>query len=282
MERTMTTESTTSATTPTSALEVSYEADMPGTPEQVWMMIATGPGMTLWLTRLNAEEGVGGKISVQMGDDVVDMAEVTVWEPPHRYGYVQLDERRLAFELTVEARDGGTSHVRMVYSGFDSRESWEQELEGAAGGWKSCFDMMEQCLRYFPGQVGASIQTVQSTTGTRDSVMTAYMSKLGLSPIEVGAHVQSDPTTGAPELAGEIVHVEDGLAIIHLSAPAPGLAWLAAGAHGDAVMAMAHINLFGDDKDAVEAREQPVWNAWLAENFPAPPEPAPAQEATTA
>src|SRR5690606_34899004 len=147
--------------------------------------------------------------------------------------YVEREGRKLAHEFTVEARDGGTSHVRMVYSGFDSREAWEQELEGAGGGWKSCFDMLAFCLRFFPGQAGSSIQTVPPTTGTRDEVMTTYMSRLGLGPLGEGARVRSNTAGGAPELAGEVVHLEEGLVIIHLDAPLAGLAWLAAGAHYD-------------------------------------------------
>jgi len=249
------------------ALEVSYEADMPGTPEQAWMMIATGPGLTMWLTRMGVEERAGGKITMPMGDQDQPIAEITVWEPPHRLAYVELEGRKLAHEFTIEARDGGTSHVRMVYSGFDSRESWEQELEGVGGGWKSAFDMMEMCLRHFPGQVGASVQAMAPLPGMREEAWTAYTSALGLQPLREGARVASATAAGAPELAGEVVHLSEFVTIIRLDAPASGLAWLGAGFHGGAAMALVHLDFFGDDVHAVEAREQPVWDAWLQQAF---------------
>jgi uncharacterized protein YndB with AHSA1/START domain len=252
---------------------------MPASPEQVWMMIATGNGLTLWLTRMSVEERAGGKITMPMDGQDQQVAEITAWEPPHRLAYVETEGRKLAHEFTVEARDGGTSHVRMVYSGFDSRESWEQELEAAGGGWKSCFDMMEMCLRYFPAQVGTSVQAMASLPGTREEAWTAYTSALGIQPLGEGARVASATADGAPELAGEVVHLSEFLTIIRLDAPAPGLAWIGAGFHGGAAMALAHVNFFGEDRDAVEAREQPIWESWLQRTFPAPAAAVPATEA---
>jgi len=48
---------------------VEMEFLVPGTPEQVWQAIATGPGMSAWFTTTQVEERVGGTISFDFGDE---------------------------------------------------------------------------------------------------------------------------------------------------------------------------------------------------------------------
>jgi uncharacterized protein YndB with AHSA1/START domain len=42
---------------------VELEFDLPGTPEQVWQAIATGPGITCWFVPSEVEERKGGKVA---------------------------------------------------------------------------------------------------------------------------------------------------------------------------------------------------------------------------
>ena len=64
---------------------VELEVQVPGTPEQVWQAIATGPGMSAWFTTTSVEERVGGAISFDFGDEScgedVSSGKVTAWEP---------------------------------------------------------------------------------------------------------------------------------------------------------------------------------------------------------
>ncbi|PRC45252.1 ATPase, partial [Mycobacterium sp. ITM-2017-0098] len=60
---------------------------VPGTPEQVWHAIATGPGMSAWFTPTSVEEHVGGAIEFDFGEGAVSSGVVTEWEPPVRLGY---------------------------------------------------------------------------------------------------------------------------------------------------------------------------------------------------
>ena len=46
---------------------VEMEFLVPGTPEQVWHAIATGPGMSAWFTPTTVEEKVGGAITFHFG-----------------------------------------------------------------------------------------------------------------------------------------------------------------------------------------------------------------------
>ena len=47
---------------------VEMEFLVPGTPEQVWQAIATGPGMSAWFTPTTVDEHVGGAITFDFGD----------------------------------------------------------------------------------------------------------------------------------------------------------------------------------------------------------------------
>ena len=47
---------------------VELEFLVPGTPEQVWQAIATGPGMSAWFTPTTVDECVGGAIEFDFGE----------------------------------------------------------------------------------------------------------------------------------------------------------------------------------------------------------------------
>ena len=62
---------------------IEMEFLVPGTPEQVWQAIATGPGMSAWFTPASVDERVGGTIEFDFGDVGGSQGVITVWEPRH-------------------------------------------------------------------------------------------------------------------------------------------------------------------------------------------------------
>jgi hypothetical protein len=71
--------------------------------------------------------------------------------------------------------------------------------------------------------------------------------------------------------------------LIRLDEPAGGAAHLFAMAMGPQTCVSVRIYLYGDVAAAVAAREEPRWQAWLGEHFPAPAEAqAVTQEASQA
>ena len=105
---------------------VEMEFLVPGTPEQVWQAIATGPGMSAWFTPTTVDERVGGAITFDFGDDncgdATSSGSVTAWEPPHRFAYEEHgwsgDAPPVATEVVVTSRSGDRCVVRMVHSLF--------------------------------------------------------------------------------------------------------------------------------------------------------------------
>src|ERR1044071_3867283 len=93
---------------------VQVEVEVPGTPEEVWQAIATGPGVSSWFVPTEIEEGEGGapgKIVSHFGPGMDAVATATEWDPPRRFLAESADEMspgcpRIATEWIVEARSG--------------------------------------------------------------------------------------------------------------------------------------------------------------------------------
>ena len=63
---------------------VQVEVEVPGTPEEVWQAIATGPGISSWFVPAEFEDRDGEPWAVQttFGPGSEARAGVTAWEPP--------------------------------------------------------------------------------------------------------------------------------------------------------------------------------------------------------
>ena len=66
---------------------IQVEVEVPGTPEEVWRAIATGPGISSWFVPTTFEERDGKPVAVSMdfGPGMESRAAVTVWDPPRRF-----------------------------------------------------------------------------------------------------------------------------------------------------------------------------------------------------
>ena len=49
------------------SVQVEVEVEVPGTPEQVWAAIATGPGISSWFVPTEVDGRAGGKIACDFG-----------------------------------------------------------------------------------------------------------------------------------------------------------------------------------------------------------------------
>jgi ketosteroid isomerase-like protein/uncharacterized protein YndB with AHSA1/START domain len=134
------------------ARSIDLEIEVPGTPEEVWAAIATGPGITAWLHPTEVEAREGGRFSFDMGSGPTH-GTVTAWEPPRRFGQEVewqpasgIAPARLATEWVVEARAGGTCVVRMVMSGFGTTAGWDDELDGMADGMRAALESLRRHL----------------------------------------------------------------------------------------------------------------------------------------
>jgi uncharacterized protein YndB with AHSA1/START domain len=245
------------------------EVEVPGTPEQVWAAIATGPGLSSWFVPARVAEQEGGEITLHFGPGMDETGQITAWEPPRRfaYGAPVSGERRLAYEWLVEARTGGSCVVRLVNSGFGSGAEWDGDYD-ATGGWKLFLDNLRLVLTHFPGLPSASILVGGRAPGSQEEAWAALSGALGVAGATLGQRVAMGGQ-GAPSLAGEVVRATENMLTLRLDAPAPGIAFLAAEGTGPGVYTSLYAYLFGPDAAEVAAREEPGWRAWMEAHFPA-------------
>src|SRR5580700_7125234 len=137
------------------------ELEVPGTPEEVWQAIATGPGISSWCVPVEFEERDGKPFAIKLnfGTEMDCPAKITSWDPPRMYategdGFVP-GSPLIASEWSVEARGGGICILRIVQSLFASTDDWDNQLESAKSGLASFLSILRIYLTHFRGQRSA-------------------------------------------------------------------------------------------------------------------------------
>ncbi len=271
---------------------VQTEADVPGTPEDVWQAIATGPGVSSWFVPTEVEEREGGAITAHFapGNSMDSLSTITAWEPPYRFTAdsrddMGSDDPTIATEWTVEAKDGGTCTVRVVHSWFSEADTWDDQYEMTQYGWTSFFRILRLYLTHFKGKRSAMFQCMPTAPEPKETAWAALVGPLGLADATVGQRVNASigslTLTGTVEHVGAVEHPEEQL--LRLDGPAPGLMHLFAMPMAGQIFLPIRVFLYGDTSPTdAAARIEPQVQAWLAERFPPPaPETAPAEQATS-
>lgn len=248
---------------PSGRRSVTVEVEVPGTPEQVWAAIATGPGISAWFVPTTGSEGVGGKLTFSFGPGFDTNARITEWQPPHRFvaiGDAQgPGQPELAAEWIVEARAGGTCVVRVVNSYFTDRDDWDGQLEGMESGWPAFFEVLRLYLSEFRGRPAASVQAMAMSQAPLAELWPKLLRDLDLEGHALGTPWQSQQ--GPQQLAGRVTRSRDGMLVAQLQEPTAGAMCLSACEHGGAVVLGVNFYLYGGPA-AANATE--AWQAWLA------------------
>jgi len=257
---------------------IELEIEVPGTPEEVWEAIATGPGLEAWFVPAEVDGREGGKMAFDMGGGMEEMGRVTAWDPPRRFvGEEEWPtesgpDGRLASEWIVEARGGGTCVVRLVSSLFGSGD-WDEELEQMREGWQVFFRNLQLHLTHFAGQRCSTVLAMGTAAGSLDEVWARFTGALGVAGTATAGERVAPTAAGTPALAGTVELAADGMKhhrlwLLRLDAPAPGAALVSAHVWEGACHPSIHAYLFGDDAAAAAERDRPRWKAWMGEHFP--------------
>jgi uncharacterized protein YndB with AHSA1/START domain len=254
---------------------IEMEFDVPGSPDQVWRAIATGPGVSSWFMPCEVEEREGGKVAFQFAPGVESTGLVTCWAPPQRFGYEESEwlegAPALASEFIVEVTSGQTCRVRLVHSLFTESDQWDDQFDGFERGWLVCFEILREYLRHFDGLACTPLHLMGTSATSEDATWRDLLDQFELTEPAVGQRVAIRRMGDAP-LEGEIIGVgrppDIRNALIRLDAPGPGLVQFSAHTWGGQVHASVGFFFYGDDATAIVQRESPRWRAWLDERYP--------------
>ena len=265
---------------PSGRRSVQVEVEVPGTPEEVWQAIATGPGISSWFVPAEFEvrDGKPVAVMVNLGPGMESTSAVTAWEPPRKWA-AQSDggvpgSPPIANEWSVEARGGGICTVRIVHSLFASTDDWDNQLEATEYGWPGFLRTLRIYLTHFRGQRSAIMQFMAPVAGTEAEAWDALTAALGLKGLSVGQRCTAPAGVPAHSGVAEYVTQSPYDALLRVDKPGPGVAALGAVNFGGQSMVALNFYLYGDQAAGTVARETPLWQSWFQEHFPTPAEPS--------
>jgi uncharacterized protein YndB with AHSA1/START domain len=250
---------------------IRLQIQVPGTPEDVWEAVATGPGITSWFVPTTMHESGGRVQSVDMEffPGSVESGKVAAYDAPRRFVY-ETDgadgSPALAYEWLVEPREDGTCLVRLVNSGLGA--DGDGQYNSMHSGWQLFLNNLRLYLTHFPKQACAPILVSGQAGGTLEQAWQALTDALGLDGHQVGETVAAT-ATGAPELSGVVERSMPGMLTLIMDKPGAGIAFLSAESMGEgAVRISAYLYFFGADAQRTAATAEPQWREWMNAHFP--------------
>lgn len=261
---------------PTGRRLIQLEVEVPGTPEEVWQALATGPGISSWFVPAELEEGEGKPVALKLnfGPGMESRSVVTAWDPPRKWatqsdGWVP-GSPPIANEWSVEARGGGVCVVRIVQSLFASTDDWDNQLEGAEKGWPGFLRTLRLYLTHFRGQRSTTMKWMAPVAGTEAGAWETLTGALGLKDRSAGQRWAAP--AGVPVISGVVEHLTQKPydALLRLDKPGPGIAAVGAFACSGQSMVALCFYLYGEHAAGTVARETPLWEGWFQKHFPMP------------
>ncbi len=255
---------------------VQVEVEVPGTPEEVWRAIATGPGVSSWFVPTRMEERQGGEIVSNFGPGMDCPATITSWEALKRFA-AESDmgmpgSPKMATEWSIEARAGGMCLVRVVHSLFADTDDWDNQLDGLEQGWPTYFRILRMYLANFKGMPCSSMQFVGFSGDSETNAWQKAGGELGLLKVAEGQKWSAPDSfprmTGVVDSLGKGMH--SNTVLLRLDTPAPGTAYVGAFSCGGMIMVCLSVYLYGDKAKAAVERDQPIWQKWISDQFPMP------------
>jgi hypothetical protein len=238
-------------------VEMNFET--PGTPQQAWAAMATGPGNAAWFARATIEERVGGQLRFDFMPGMSSQGEVTAWDPPHRFAYVEPEWEPgappIETEITLRPGDGSGSAVRMTHTIRTDSSRWDASLQNFEDNWPGFFKVLRNYLGHHADRPAASFQVMTQTSDALEAVWARMTGALGLVDAKPG---EKRRVTGPQVLSGTVEE-------LFLEQPV-GVAWVGSWRHaGSPVTASAAFYFYGDDAQDTVASAESAWQDWLAE-----------------
>lgn len=258
---------------PSGRRSVQSETIVPGTPEQVWQAIATGPGVSSWFVPCEIDERVGGEIKATFGPGMESKNTITSWNPPQSFtasgSEIGPGAPAMATEWIVEAQSGGTCLVRVVHSWFADTDEWDGQFESTELGWGAFFRDLHLYLAHFIGQPSKTFQLMAFSNQPQEQTWAGLASALGIEGKSIGSAATS--SEGSPSISGEVKHIgseDHPEALLLLNEPGPGIGHFFAMPMGPKTALSIRVFIFGSDAAEIASQQEMVWNSWISEHYP--------------
>lgn len=255
---------------------VQIEIEVPGTPEEVWRAIATGPGISAWFvpTEFVIRDGTPVEVKMSMAPGMESTSAVTAWEPLKKWA-AQSDGwipgmPPLANEWSIEALSGGRCILRIVQSLFATTDDWDNQLESAEHGWPGFLRALRLYLTHFRGQACTSMKWMTPFAGTEAEAWERLTAALGVKGVKVGQRWSAPADVPALGGVAEYYTENPNDALLRVDKPGPGILALGTFTCGGPTMVAMNFYLYGDQAAGIVARETPLWDAWFQNRFPIP------------
>jgi uncharacterized protein YndB with AHSA1/START domain len=125
------------------AFEITREVDLPAAPEDVWTAITADTAAWQFPTGME----------IPAGATPPEGAPIQTWDPPRRL-VIRMespDGTFNALDYAIEARSGGTAHLRYVHSGILADE-WEDQYDAIDGHTDFYLHTLGEYLKHFNGR----------------------------------------------------------------------------------------------------------------------------------
>ncbi|MDN5861741.1 MAG: SRPBCC domain-containing protein, partial [Pseudonocardia sp.] len=223
-----------------------------------------------WFVPSTVEPRIGGAVAQEFGGQLDAAGTVVAYEAGHRFAYGAppaegaADGPQYVFEFLVEGRDGGSTVLTFVQSGFADGAEWDDEYDSFDKGWDLFFGNLRAVLAHFAGLPVSAVVSMAYVEGSSVEAWPVLLRGLGLaaSP-SLGAEITLTPEGVAPISGVVDVATAEFLGV----RSARGLHRI--GAEGSAGCGVsAYHYFFGEpiDRDAGTA----AWQGWLEGLFPQP------------
>lgn len=169
--------------------DIQLSVELDASPDDVFRAVTEGTELAKWLApEARSTPPEGGKratIWISWGEGMSVEKEVEIFDPPkhvrHPSGKNAETKAELYADWIIEGRDGGTTTLRLVHSGFSVGADWDDDYDSHERGWK----LMLQNLRHYFARhrqeptVHTAFMTKIETS--RTALWSSLLGKLGLS-----------------------------------------------------------------------------------------------------
>jgi uncharacterized protein YndB with AHSA1/START domain len=177
------------------SFDITREVDLPASPTDVWVAITADTAAWQFPTGME----------IPAGATPPDGAPVQIWDPPHRL-VIRMespDGTFNALDYAIEARAGGTAHLRYVHSGILA-DDWADQYDAIDGHTDFYLHTLGEYLAHFNGR--AVVYVGQPSAGIegppaagKPDAMDRLRAALGVSDsAAVGDPVQADLGPAGP------------------------------------------------------------------------------------